>query len=175
MRHVKYLFIILFFCACVQKQSGHPDGQNKIKTSDSTSESLFEVSGEDAEMNSAIANARKTLSQFDDALKSRDDNFDYFSIKKRFPTPNDGGEHIWINQIEFSKDGYKGIVNNEAVETLEVKFGDTVYISKKDITDWMYLDKNVLRGGYTLRVAMNHMSKKEKEDFLKEAGFYIDN
>ena len=39
----------------------------------------------------------------------------------------------------------------------------------KDITDWMYVDKGILQGGYTIKLIRNRMSKEERAKF--DAGF----
>lgn len=38
----------------------------------------------------------------------------------------------------------------------------------------MYLDNNVLKGGYTIRELLNQMDKKEQEKMKKEMGFIIE-
>lgn len=49
--------------------------------------------------------------------------------------------------------------------------GDVVSVKISEICDWKYLNENKLIGGYTIRYFVNKMSPKEKESFLKEAGF----
>ena len=68
---------------------------------------------------------------------------------------------------------YKGLVNNNPEKTIAVKYGDTVIVRRNEISDWMYLDNNVLVGGYTIRVIRNKMSKEERIRMDKEAGFII--
>jgi uncharacterized protein YegJ (DUF2314 family) len=55
-----------------------------------------------------------------------------------------------------------------------VKMGEKVLIDKKDITDWMYLDNNTLKGGYTIRVIYNRMSKEERKKFAATLRFKIE-
>ena len=71
-------------------------------------------------------------------------------------------------------ENYKGYVNNDAGKTTEVKYGDTVIVSKDEITDWMYLDNNVLRGGYTIRAIRNRLSKKGRMEMDESLGFRIE-
>jgi uncharacterized protein YegJ (DUF2314 family) len=40
-----------------------------------------------------------------------------------------------------------------------------------EISDWKFIDGKRLVGGYTIRYFYERMSPKEREDFLKEAGF----
>ena len=81
---------------------------------------------------------------------------------------------MWIAVTEIINGNYRGMVNNDAEQTNEVKYGDTVIVRKNEITDWMYLDNNVLKGGYTIRELLNQMDKKEQEKMKKEMGFIIE-
>ncbi len=81
---------------------------------------------------------------------------------------------MWIAQVTLEKGAYRGIVNNEAHITREVNYGDTVIVRKDEITDWMYLEANVLRGGFTIRTIRDRLTKEEKEQLDRESGFIID-
>lgn len=126
-------------------------------------------------MNKAIEIASKTIQEFDKAIKSNDPDLDRFSLKVRFPTADGGGEHMWMSNIRLSKDGYFGVVANDAVHTKAVKFGDSLLINRKDISDWMYLENGHLRGGFTIRAMRNSMqSKEEQAEFDREIDFVIE-
>ena len=53
----------------------------------------------------------------------------------------------------------------------EIKIGQKVSLNISEISDWKYIDGKKLVGGYTIRYFYERMSPKEREDFLKEAGF----
>jgi uncharacterized protein YegJ (DUF2314 family) len=135
---------------------------------------MYTVTEEDAIMNQAIETAGKTIDNFDIALISKNPAYTDFAIKKKFPTPAGGDEHMWIAGITLDKGIYKGYINNEAEETTEVKYGDTVLVRKDEITDWMYLDNNVLKGGYTIRAIRKKMSKAERRSLDESLGFKIE-
>jgi len=63
------------------------------------------LEGEDTEMNNAIENAQKSLYQFKNAIKSENPNYYNFALKERFNT-NEGGEHIWISEIQYIDDDF---------------------------------------------------------------------
>ena len=172
---MKQLIIVVGILFCMACNS---NTANKIITDNNntldTSKDIYYVGSEDPGMNSAINNAKMSLDKFDIAFKSNDTAFMDFSIKKRYNTPTGGGEHMWISVINISDSGYTGYVNNDADETTEVKYGDTVFVSKSEITDWMYLDNNILRGGYTFRESRNHLSPTERAKMDKELGFKIE-
>jgi len=68
-----------------------------------------------------------------------------------------------------------GIVDDKPISTKEVKYGDTIKVKYQDITDWTYSDKNIVKGGYTIKVLRKRMSKKEQEEMDKETGLKYEN
>jgi len=54
------------------------------------------------------------------------------------------------------------------------KPGDMVQLPEENILDWMFLEDNVLVGGYIIRLAYERMSTAEKEIFLKDAGYRLE-
>ena len=172
MNLIKLLLFLPLFLGCSDNQSNKSSSSNKLGLD--TSANTYSVTAEDSSMNSAIDKAKKTISEFDQALKSNNPSYTDFAIKKRYKTSDGGGEHMWIAGIKFINGNYKGFVNNDAEKTTEVKYGDTVIVRKDEITDWMYLDNNVLKGGYTIREVRNQMSKGERIKMDKELGFKIE-
>jgi uncharacterized protein YegJ (DUF2314 family) len=55
-----------------------------------------------------------------------------------------------------------------------VEAGEEVRVDPEKISDWMYVDNGVLRGGFTLRVLRSRMSPQEREQFDSEIGFGIE-
>ncbi len=169
---MKLLLFVLFFLGCSSNQSSKTLSSDKLGLD--TTADTYSVAAEDTLMNSAINEAKKTISEFDQALKSNNPLQTDFAVKKRYITADEGGEHMWIAGIKFVNGGYKGFVNNDAEKTTEVKYGDTVIVRKDEITDWMYLDNNILKGGYTIRVIRNQMNKEERIKMDKDLGFKIE-
>lgn len=165
MKKIPLLLLCLFILACnndpkVIKRDGEPD--------------ISQVDGDDKKMNKAIDEARKTLSQFDEALNSKDSLIESLAIKARFDTPDGGGEHIWLTDI-VKKDGhYSGMIGNLPSSTTVVKLGETVAIPDDRISDWMYVQDGKLKGGYTIRVLRDQMSDAEKKVFDEENGLIIE-
>lgn len=122
------------------------------------------VKTEDDEMNSAIENAKKTFTkEFHTALLSKNPNYSNFTIKQKFDLPNDSGEHIWIGDIEYKKGKYSGVIQNEPYEPVGVKLGDTVDVNIEKLSDWMYYDKNIVKGAYTVKVLRKTLTDEEKK------------
>jgi len=175
MRYHKFLIVFLLTIACNQKHAGRPASTRDIIVDTSNPDDvIYQTDAVDAEMNAAIDSARQTLYVFDIALRRNDNSLRGFTIKKRYKTPEGNGEHIWIVDIKPFKQGYKGIVNNVPVQTKEISYGDSVYIDKKDITDWFYIQDDLLRGGFTIKVELRHMTPAERARTLEGADYKIE-
>ncbi len=133
---------------------------------------IYSTPGDDQEMNEAIASARNTLEQFKVALESNSYDTSKFALKVRFKTAT-GAEHIWVTSIIFHNGDYFGLVDNLPNLATQVKLGEKYKIEMKDITDWMYVDKGVLQGGYTIKLLRNRMSQAERVKFDTEFPFKI--
>ncbi|MFL5381755.1 MAG: DUF2314 domain-containing protein [Longimicrobiaceae bacterium] len=131
------------------------------------------VGDEDAAMNAAMARAKATFSDFVTALRSGNPAYRDFAVKKPYATPAGGGEHMWIENIREVAGGFEGTIANDANDTRLVKYGDTVRFTPAEITDWKYVDGDLLVGGYTIRYFVERMSPEEKAALEKEAGFRV--
>lgn len=134
---------------------------------------VSKISNENLEINKAISTAKMTLDQFDTAIKSKNPHFSFFALKSTIQTLN-GKEPIWINKIELVDQKYFGIIDNLPTAAKDIKIGDRIEIDKNSISDWMYLENSILRGGYTIRVLRNEMTENEKRDFDKNNGIIIE-
>jgi len=124
-------------------------------------------------MKAAIEKAKATIDEFVQAFHAQKPNAKEFFVKKPYPTPTGGEEHMWIEVIEEEKGVLKGRIANDAEDTREVKIGQMVSLKVSEISDWKYQDGNKLVGGYTIRYFIEKMSPKEREAFFKEAGFEL--
>jgi len=123
-------------------------------------------------MDKAIAQARTTWQRFAHALAKPSDKMRGFSIKRGFRVEDDPeAEHIWLTNVSFDGKGFKGEVNNEPVDTKEVQIGDIVDVTPDQLSDWMYIENGILRGGYTIRVLVEQDPPEEQEKFFKQVGF----
>jgi uncharacterized protein YegJ (DUF2314 family) len=134
---------------------------------------IYGVEQHDGAMNKAIRHANETLADFKKALKSKNPDFHEFSLKMKFETDN-GAEHIWISDIELSNGEYVGYVANTPEFTNQVQFGQQIQVDKKQISDWKYLDRDTLRGGYTIRLLRSQMSQEERKLFDQQLGYVIE-
>jgi uncharacterized protein YegJ (DUF2314 family) len=107
---------------------------------------IYSTPNDDQEMNEAIRSARSTLEQFNAALESNRYDTSKFALKVRFKTAT-GAEHIWATSITYRNGSYYGIVDNLPNLATQVELGEKYKIPMENITDWMYFDKVILRGG----------------------------
>jgi uncharacterized protein YegJ (DUF2314 family) len=145
----------------------------KLKHAANSEDEIYSTSSEDEEMNKAVDAAKSTLQLFEKAFRSKKYDQTSFVLKVRFASPK-GFEHIWANNIEMKKDNYYGTVNSIPESTTEVKKGEKIKIEKDNITDWLYNDNGKLRGGYTIKVIRNRMTKEERKQFDEELQLKID-
>jgi len=132
------------------------------------------LEGEDVEMNNAIETAQNTIYKFKEAINSQNPDFYNFALKERFNTDK-GGEHIWISEVQYFDDKFYGIVDDKPISTTEVNLGDTIQVNYENITDWMYFDKNIVKGAYTTKVLRKRMTQKEREEMDKKSGMIFEN
>lgn len=155
------VFITIFFISC--KDSSKIERENQP--------TIYNVAGNDKEMNEAILEANQTLSNFNSALINKE--IEVKSLKVKFENQTDV-EHIWLSNVEFKDGKYSGILDDEPEYIKDHKLGDLINVDNKDISDWMYIENGKLFGGYTIRVLRNRMSDSEKEQFDAESGMEID-
>lgn len=162
--------IVFFAISCaVWTSCKSPSTKDKIKNED-----VVGFRSDDDAMNAAIAKAKTSFGQFVQAFEKPQQGYESFSLKVAYDTPDQSLEHIWIGDLTYQNAQFRGVVSNSPVSTKAVALGDTVLIDKEKISDWMYLDKGVLRGGYTIRVMRDQLSAAEKEKFTKSINFKIE-
>lgn len=128
---------------------------------------------DDEEMNNAIRQAQDTLEQFLTVLQAPKPNQTDFEIKVHYDLPGDGGEHIWVNNLQFKDGQIHGLLYNDPVAIPEYSFGDPITVYPNAITDWKYVEDGKLVGGYTIRVIFKHLTPAEHEDFAETMGYRL--
>ena len=150
----------LFSCGQVSKteRQGEPD--------------IYNVGGDDPEMNKAIARSRETFNDFLSAFSSKKDTQSAYSVKMPFPTEN-GDEHIWLVDIELNDGKMFGYVDNVPDQVSSVQLGDKIEIDSNKISDWFYIENNRLRR-LTIRILRDRMPPEEKKQFEEAFGVKFD-
>jgi uncharacterized protein YegJ (DUF2314 family) len=167
MRTAIVLTVVLALSGCgrssdnVVKRSGEPD--------------MISVTADDSAMNAAIERARASLPAFRAALASHPAGSDGFAVKVALSYGKDGGEeHIWLVDPSLAANTVSGIVNNEPVHATHLKLGQRLTAPVADVSDWMYAQHGVLKGGETIRVLVSRMSPEERKDFVASTGLRLE-
>jgi uncharacterized protein YegJ (DUF2314 family) len=126
-------------------------------------EFLYEVNADDPIMQEAMKKARATLPEFWELKQRGDLNMTDFSLKVRFQGEEDIKEHIWLGDVEKTKDGFSGHLGNEPQFVDSLNADECVSFSEDQITDWMYMKDEKVYGNYTMRAQMQNMSLSDKE------------
>jgi uncharacterized protein YegJ (DUF2314 family) len=131
---------------------------------------VFGVAEDDPEMREAIARAGDTLPEFVRVLGNPLPGLRDFSLKAFFP---DLQEHMWVTDLSFRDGSFAGRLGNTPVGETALQIGDPVTVPADRVTDWKYIQHDVLVGGYTLRVVCRRMDPGEREAFERSLDFRI--
>ena len=121
-------------------------------------ETLVREGYDEAQMEAAIARARREVDEFVKVLAARD--ADSFSVKAPIKDGN-GTEHFWITDVRYEKGEFVGKIGNDPGIVENVKIGQEWRIKKDEISDWMYVRGEKIHGGYTIDVLLPTMEKGE--------------
>ncbi len=112
-------------------------------------------------MTAAIARARETLPMFVKLFTGPHPGKYRFSLKVAI---RDGAqvEHMWLIDLNQRRGEWSGVINNIPRNVSSVKMGQRLTIPQQDISDWMYMERNKIYGGYTIRVLAEMSSPQDK-------------
>ncbi len=128
---------------------------------------------EDEEMNAAMRKARDTLPEFEKRLSKPPATQQHIGLKGRFEEDGEV-EHMWIDEIEITADGYRGKLGNHPVHITSIDEGSEVLVAREKVSDWMAIDDGKMVGGYTLRVQRGRMTPEQRAAFDASADFIIE-
>lgn len=121
----------------------------------------------DTLMNQAMETARNSMIQFLEHYAANDSNETGFALKVMV-VDSFGTEHLWVNEIDVTENGYIGIVANEPKFVKAVTYGSEIEFTTEEISDWAYVDSaGVRQGSYTLKVLLPRMPKEEADYYRK--------
>lgn len=135
--------------------------------------SVVAVNSNDPGMKTAISKARASSGQLIAALAARPPGATDFAIKKMFRDAN-GTEHIWLTNIHYNGKKFTGEVGNKPEIVQYVKLGEKESVERDEITDWMYVQKGKLMGGYSIRLLRDRASPEERKKMDASVPFQFD-
>jgi uncharacterized protein YegJ (DUF2314 family) len=161
---------ILLICAAVLLSSACSKQNGVVKRAGQPD---YVTAFDEKLMGRAIQKAKDTKQDFIAALQNKPEGAMGFAIKKPYPTPKGGEEHIWLNEVSWDGKVFDASINDEPVDTKAVKMGERQKVAPEEISDWMYIQNGKLMGGYTIRVLHYQSSPEEQKEFLKHVPFTI--
>lgn len=128
----------------------------------------------DEELNAAIEQARETLDTLLRAMLAPKASYDFLGLKVRFTTQGGGFDDNWVEPVDY----YDGVFTIRMMDGLtyntNLHVDHILDVPAKRVVDWMIVEKDgTLIGGYTIRLAYEHMSSDEKKEFLRVTKYKI--
>lgn len=127
----------------------------------------------DAELDSAIRQARDSLNTFRSKITTPRTDRTLIAVKVRFSPPGELPQDLWVDEVNYSNGSFRGNIGDD-IPMLKLEAGERITIDEKNIVDWMIVEDGKLIGGYTIRLAVQRMSPEEREQFLETLDYSIE-
>lgn len=137
-------------------------------------DTVINVSSDDKEMNTAIEEARESLSHYWSVFDNPEEGESDFALKVKIEDGNGSSEHFWVVDIYKENGKIYGAISNEPQLVNNVEFGEKIEIIEDNISDWSYFKDNKMYGAFTTRVLLKYLSDEEAQeikDMLSEKPF----
>ena len=126
------------------------------------------------ELNAATEEARGSMDVLFRAMLAPKESYDFMGVKVRFNTQDGGYDDNWVEPVDY----YEGKFTIRMMDGLafdkNLHADNTLDVPLKKIVDWMIVEKDgTLIGGYTIRLAYEHMTRDEKKEFLRVTGYKL--
>lgn len=131
------------------------------------------IDEDDAEMIEAIRKARVSLDEFESRLSNPPSTQTYISLKGRFERKG-SVEHIWLNDVTVTAEGYRGRIGNEPLDIPDLEMGQEVLLPRADVSDWMAIDDGRLIAGYSVRLLRSRAPPEIRAQFDAANNFIIE-
>ena len=122
------------------------------------------LSPDDAKMNSAMAQARKTLPTFWTKVDAQDPAVSNPVIRVGLPNTHGSLEHIWMTVDSHSGLSVRGRLVNAPVDLPKLHIRDDVTVQTSQISDWAYTKAGKQFGYFTLRATIDRSTPDERRE-----------
>jgi uncharacterized protein YegJ (DUF2314 family) len=120
------------------------------------------------ELNGAIEEARGSIDTLFRAMLAPKPSYEFLGVKIRFTTPDGSYDDNWVEPVDFYDGKFTIRMMDGLLYDKNLHPEHTLEVSIKKVVDWMIVEKDgTLIGGYTIRLAYEHMSPDEKKEFLR--------
>jgi uncharacterized protein YegJ (DUF2314 family) len=127
------------------------------------------VALDDPLMAAAMRKARALLPEFLVLAANPRPSMVGFAVKVAIREGEDA-EYFWIHPFDHAAGQFSGLLNNTPRSVRNVKMGDKIKFTEREIVDWMYMDGEKTKGNYTARALIQRASPEEREAFRKRFG-----
>ncbi|SRR6266498_475649 len=128
----------------------------------------------DEELIAATEQARGTLDTLLGAIIAPKDTYDFLGVKVRFRKQDGAIDDNWVEPVDYYDGTFTIRMMDGLTYNTNLHVDHTLDVPLKRVMDWMIVEKDgTLIGGYTIRLAYEHMSSDEQEEFLKVTGYKI--
>ena len=122
----------------------------------------------DKELNAAIEEARGSMDTLFQAMLAPKPSYDFLGVKVRFTTRDGGYDDNWVEPMDYYDGRFTIRMMDGLTYNTNLHTDHTLQVPLKKVVDWMIVEKDgTLIGGYTIRLAYEHMSSDEKKEFLR--------
>jgi uncharacterized protein YegJ (DUF2314 family) len=173
---VKQFLTTILAGALFAGATGHARADHALAREDinpGTEPEVFTVDQHNHAMKRAVHEARRTVGVFILALQHPAAGQHDFQVKKPF-RQGDVVEHLWLADVTFSGNRFHGYVDNHPRMIKGLKMGDHVSVNPNEISDWAFVEKGRLVGGYTIRVFYWELPPDRRKALEAEARFRIE-
>jgi uncharacterized protein YegJ (DUF2314 family) len=120
------------------------------------------------ELNDAIEQAHGTIETLLQALLAPKPSYDFLGVKVRFSTQDGSYDDNWVEPLDYYDGKFTVRMMDGLTYNTNLHTDHTLQVPLKKVVDWMIVEKDgTLIGGYTIRLAYEHMSPQEKKEFLR--------
>jgi uncharacterized protein YegJ (DUF2314 family) len=151
---VSGLAAVLFLSACEAPQTADAPKSDQIE----------QYANDDARMNAAVAEARRTFPGFVQKLSAGELTDAYPKIKVGLAAADGSREHIWVAEPRVEGDRISGVLANEPAQLPGQHEGSPVTFTAEQVSDWSYERGGRMWGNYTTRVMLPRLDPAQAAD-----------
>jgi uncharacterized protein YegJ (DUF2314 family) len=120
------------------------------------------------ELNAAIKEAQGSMDTLLRAMIAPRPSYDFLGIKVRFTNRDGEPDDNWVEPVEYADGRFVVQMMDSLTYNTNEHVDHTLEGPAKKVVDWMIVEKDgTLLGGYTIKLAYQHMSQNEKKEFLR--------
>jgi uncharacterized protein YegJ (DUF2314 family) len=158
---IRLVFAVLFFFNALALMPAIAQAEPE----ETSASDLVWGDDDDPALQRAYDEARGSLSHFWDVFDARDHEEIEPLLKVGLPTNDNSLEYIWVYPLSRDDGEYSGILANDPYNLKgDLQSGSEVSFEREDIADWTYWDGEKMRGQFTTRVLLVHMSEADAEE-----------